>query len=274
MPPKSPPGQHALPLDPSSMTRRRQRIGAERLELPLAETLAPAQDRRRRRGRAHLLRDTARTHRAAAPPAARGPRPRQDLRAARPGSGVHRRAPATLRRNAAGSPCQGQGRTSARRRLDSPGNPARPLAVPSETAVISSETLLGKMKPVFLPRTSIRTHEFACCDADSCESGERRCRPVRPVPAHPCADGAYPPSRSAPHAPSAASPPASRRSRTASSRSPTTRRFNANATASRSPSPASRTADASSHATTAAPPPSSAPSPSPPSSSSGSGNES
>jgi hypothetical protein len=41
MPPKSPPGQHALPLDPSSMTRRRQRIGAERLELPLAETLAP-----------------------------------------------------------------------------------------------------------------------------------------------------------------------------------------------------------------------------------------
>jgi hypothetical protein len=121
---------------------------------------------------------------------------------------------------------------------------------------------------------SIRTHEFACCDADSCESGERRCRPVHPVPAHPCADGAYPPSRSAPHAPSAASPPASRRSRTASSRSPTTRRFNANATASRSPSPASRTADASSHATTAAPPPSSAPSPSPPSSSSGSGNES
>jgi hypothetical protein len=180
MPPKSPPGQHALPLDPSSMTRRRQRIGAERLELPLAETLAPAQDRRRRRGRAHLLRDTARTHRAAAPPAARGPRPRQDLRAARPGSGVHRRAPATLRRNAAGSPCQGQGRTSARRRLDSPGNPARPLALPSETAVISSETLLGKMKPVFLPRTSSlselgsrRTH-----DADNnvwCNTTRRGC---------------------------------------------------------------------------------------------------
>jgi IS5 family transposase len=35
--------QHALPLDRSSMTRWRQRIGAERLELLLAETLAAAQ---------------------------------------------------------------------------------------------------------------------------------------------------------------------------------------------------------------------------------------
>jgi IS5 family transposase len=35
--------QHALPLDRSSMTRWRQRIGAERLELLLAETLATAQ---------------------------------------------------------------------------------------------------------------------------------------------------------------------------------------------------------------------------------------
>src|SRR3712207_5946728 len=35
--------RHALPLDRSSMTRRRQRIGAERLELLLAETLAAAQ---------------------------------------------------------------------------------------------------------------------------------------------------------------------------------------------------------------------------------------
>jgi IS5 family transposase len=34
--------QHALPLDRSSMTRSRQRIGAERLELLLAETLATA----------------------------------------------------------------------------------------------------------------------------------------------------------------------------------------------------------------------------------------
>jgi IS5 family transposase len=35
--------QHALPLDRSSMTRWRQRIGAERLELLLVETLATAQ---------------------------------------------------------------------------------------------------------------------------------------------------------------------------------------------------------------------------------------
>jgi IS5 family transposase len=35
--------QHALPLDRSSMTRWRKRIGAERLELLLAETLATAQ---------------------------------------------------------------------------------------------------------------------------------------------------------------------------------------------------------------------------------------
>ena len=35
--------QHALPLDRSSMTRWRKRIGAERLELLLAETLAAAQ---------------------------------------------------------------------------------------------------------------------------------------------------------------------------------------------------------------------------------------
>jgi transposase, IS5 family len=35
--------RHALPLDRSSMTRWRQRIGAERLELLLAETLAAAQ---------------------------------------------------------------------------------------------------------------------------------------------------------------------------------------------------------------------------------------
>jgi IS5 family transposase len=35
--------QHALPLDRSSMTRWRQRIGAERLELLLAETLATAE---------------------------------------------------------------------------------------------------------------------------------------------------------------------------------------------------------------------------------------
>ena len=35
--------QHALPLDRSSMTRWRQRIGAEQLELLLAETLAAAQ---------------------------------------------------------------------------------------------------------------------------------------------------------------------------------------------------------------------------------------
>jgi hypothetical protein len=35
--------QHALPRDRSSMTRWRQRIGAERLELLLAETLAAAQ---------------------------------------------------------------------------------------------------------------------------------------------------------------------------------------------------------------------------------------
>ena len=35
--------QHALPLDRSSMTRWRQRIGAERLELLLAESLAAAQ---------------------------------------------------------------------------------------------------------------------------------------------------------------------------------------------------------------------------------------
>jgi hypothetical protein len=34
---------HALPLDRSSMTRWRQRIGAERFELLLAETLAAAQ---------------------------------------------------------------------------------------------------------------------------------------------------------------------------------------------------------------------------------------
>jgi IS5 family transposase len=34
--------QHALPLDRSSMTRWRQRIGPERLELLLAETLAAA----------------------------------------------------------------------------------------------------------------------------------------------------------------------------------------------------------------------------------------
>ena len=35
--------QHALPLDRSSMTRWRQRIGAERLEVLLAESLAAAQ---------------------------------------------------------------------------------------------------------------------------------------------------------------------------------------------------------------------------------------
>jgi len=35
--------RHALPLDRSSMTPWRQRIGAERLELLLAETLAAAQ---------------------------------------------------------------------------------------------------------------------------------------------------------------------------------------------------------------------------------------
>ncbi len=35
--------RHALPLDRSSMTRWRQRIGAERLELLLAESLAAAQ---------------------------------------------------------------------------------------------------------------------------------------------------------------------------------------------------------------------------------------
>ncbi len=35
--------QHALPLNRSSMTRLRQRIGAERLELLLAETLATAE---------------------------------------------------------------------------------------------------------------------------------------------------------------------------------------------------------------------------------------
>ena len=35
--------QHALPLDRSSMTRWRKRIGAERLELLLAETLATAE---------------------------------------------------------------------------------------------------------------------------------------------------------------------------------------------------------------------------------------
>ena len=35
--------RHALPLDRSSMTRWRKRIGAERLEVLLAETLAPAQ---------------------------------------------------------------------------------------------------------------------------------------------------------------------------------------------------------------------------------------
>ncbi|HYI84153.1 MAG TPA: transposase [Acetobacteraceae bacterium] len=35
--------QHALPLDRSSMTRWRQRIGSERLEVLLAESLAAAQ---------------------------------------------------------------------------------------------------------------------------------------------------------------------------------------------------------------------------------------
>ena len=35
--------QHALPLDRSSMTRWRQRIGPERLEVLLAESLAAAQ---------------------------------------------------------------------------------------------------------------------------------------------------------------------------------------------------------------------------------------
>jgi IS5 family transposase len=35
--------KHALPLDRSSMTRWRQRIGAERLEVLLAESLAAAQ---------------------------------------------------------------------------------------------------------------------------------------------------------------------------------------------------------------------------------------
>jgi IS5 family transposase len=84
--------QHALPRDRSSMTRWRQRNRAERLELLLTETLAAAQ-------------------RAAAAPAARGPRPREDLRAARPGGGVHRRAPAALRRNAAGNPRKGKART-------------------------------------------------------------------------------------------------------------------------------------------------------------------
>src|SRR3954451_7865204 len=37
--------QHALPLDRSSMTRWRQRIGPERLELLLAESLHPAHGR-------------------------------------------------------------------------------------------------------------------------------------------------------------------------------------------------------------------------------------
>jgi IS5 family transposase len=40
--------QHTLPLDRSSLTRWRQRIGPERLEVLLAETLAAA--RRRDRG--------------------------------------------------------------------------------------------------------------------------------------------------------------------------------------------------------------------------------
>jgi IS5 family transposase len=50
--------QHGLPLDRSSMTRWRQRIGAERLEVLLAESLAAAQRggavaaRRRRRSAA------------------------------------------------------------------------------------------------------------------------------------------------------------------------------------------------------------------------------
>jgi IS5 family transposase len=84
--------QHALPRDRSSMTRWRQRNRAERLELLLAETLAAA-------------------HRAAAAPAARGPRPREDLRPARPGGGMYRRTPAALRRNAAGNPRKGKART-------------------------------------------------------------------------------------------------------------------------------------------------------------------
>jgi hypothetical protein len=74
--------------------------------------------------------------------------------------------------------------------------------------------------------------------------------------------------------PSAASPPASCRRRTASSRSHTTRRSAASATASRPCSAGSRTGAASPHATTAAPPSYSAPLPSPPSSSSGSANQS
>jgi hypothetical protein len=37
--------RHALPLDRSSMTRWRKRVGAERPEVPLAETLAAAEPR-------------------------------------------------------------------------------------------------------------------------------------------------------------------------------------------------------------------------------------
>ncbi|HEV7268111.1 MAG TPA: IS5/IS1182 family transposase [Falsiroseomonas sp.] len=139
--------QHALPLDRSSMTRWRKRVGAEQLELLLAETLAAAErtgaaepkhfervtidttvqpkavthptDSKlihrgvellgrlaRRHGvvlrqpythvsrccrdGARRLRHAARPHRLAAAPAARGPRPREDLRAVRPGGGAHR----------------------------------------------------------------------------------------------------------------------------------------------------------------------------------------
>jgi MFS family permease len=60
--------QHALPLDRSSMTRWRQRIGAERLELLLAESLAAAQ-RGGTVGERHLRRVTIDTSATRAPTA-------------------------------------------------------------------------------------------------------------------------------------------------------------------------------------------------------------
>ena len=60
--------QHALPLDRSSMTRWRQRIGAERLELLLAESLAAA-----RRGAAARSRRSTSAASPSTPPCS--PRP-------------------------------------------------------------------------------------------------------------------------------------------------------------------------------------------------------